>query len=57
MATVERIQAILDSVVNVPIKDDAGIIIPSGIDNKIKVETLKQCLKIAIEEEQDNGPT
>ena len=57
MSTVERIQAILDCAVLIPEKDAAGVMIPAGVDNKIKVETLKQCLKIAIEEEKTNGPT
>lgn len=55
MATIERIQEILNSVVHVTIKDDAGIITPAGIDAKIKVDTLKQCLKIAQEEKNKHA--
>lgn len=51
MSTVERIQAILDCEVRTPIKDEAGIITPEGIDSKVRIDTLQECLKIAQSEE------
>lgn len=54
MSTVERLQEILNCAVVIPIKDKAGIITPEGIDSKVKIDTLKKCLKIAIEEESKN---
>jgi hypothetical protein len=52
MSTVERIQAILDCEVRVPDKDNAGIITPEGVDSKVRIDTLKECLKIAQSEER-----
>lgn len=54
MSAVERLQEILNCEVAIPIKDKAGIITPEGIDSKVKIDTLKKCLKIAIEEESKN---
>lgn len=46
MATVERIQELLDSAVYIPIKDGAGIIIPAGLDAAIRAKAIQDCLKI-----------
>lgn len=46
MATIERIQQLLDCANKVPEKDAAGIIIPSGVDARERVKALKECLKI-----------
>lgn len=52
MSTVERIQQLLDCAV-VRVKDNAGIIIPSGVDQSVRVKALEECLKIAKEEEHE----
>jgi hypothetical protein len=51
MSTSKRIQAIIDCEERTPIKDAAGIITPEGIDSKVRIDTLLECLKIAKSEE------
>jgi len=50
MATVERIQQLLDCASRTPERDAAGVITPNGVDAQVRVKALRDCLKIAEEE-------
>jgi len=55
MSTVQRIEEILAAAVQVPVRDAAGIITPSGVDAAARVKAIKDCLRIVKEEEDDNA--
>jgi len=50
MATVERIQQLLDCASRIQERDDAGVITPNGIDAQVRMKALRDCLRIAEEE-------
>lgn len=51
MTVVERIQHMLDMDCRVPVRDEAGVITPQGIDSAVRQKTLEDCLKVAKEVE------
>jgi hypothetical protein len=51
MTVVERIQRMLDMDCKVPVKDEAGVITPHGIDSSVRRKALEDCLKVAKEVE------
>jgi len=57
MSTVQRIEQLLAAAVRVPIRDAAGIITPTGGENAARVKALRECLKIAREEEKKDDQT
>jgi hypothetical protein len=44
MTPVERVKKMLSMSAKRPIKDVAGVIIPQGFDNSIRVKTLKEVI-------------
>lgn len=56
MATVERIEQLLNCAERVPVKDNAGIIIPAGIDAAVRVKAFQECLRLIKDEvtKEDN---
>ena len=51
MSTVTRIEELLRCMNNIPEKDSAGIITAHGVDCTVRIKALKDCLKIAKDEE------
>ena len=54
MSTVTRIEELLRCMTTTPEKDKAGIITAHGVDCTVRIKALKDCLKIAQDEESKN---
>lgn len=46
MTNVDRIRQLLDQELATPVKDGAGIVTAAGVDSAVRVQVLKQVLRI-----------
>lgn len=44
-AAIEALEKLLSQQEEVSIRDAAGVIIPEGIDAKVRVQTIKECIR------------
>lgn len=46
MTALERIKNLLEMESRIPLKDDAGIYVPQGMDSAAKCKAYEECLRI-----------